>query len=336
MPIRTIQLYSHVKEYRYEVLVRGDPLKHLEQFSRTFDLPVLHTTPDRTRLRLTKDNVQLQLGLQGLGMILQVRNGRYSIWYRTAKPKTAQLELESVLYAIREMRNLTRIAITRVEYYVCIKASMVAALVAGLPRARKRAVAPLNDRPRMKTFYSERFDLPAGVKGTIPVKVVLYQPRTTLTPGYAKLELKILGSSRKRVLSGPDRRAMAHALREMIARRSVQTLEKPACWNGHRVRAKGRRGRIEGAVVALLKDSKKHLLAFNKLAERLPEVDRRNLRATVLSMAEKGVVTLQCRKGRFRTVRLRTLSLVPSTNRNPVVAKDSCRTYVRIEMKRYR
>jgi hypothetical protein len=168
----------------------------------------------------------------------------------------------------------------------------------------------LKDRRGIDTFYGQQFRLTTGLKDTMAAALELYQPSITKTRRYAKLELKAPWNSRKRDLSKTDRRAMGHLLRELVAQAAVPTFRRPKVWNGLRVRPKGRVGRTEQKVAALLKNAPNQQLSFNKLTTYLRPISRRNLRASVLGMDAKGVVVVGWRGGRLRSVRLRTLTLI--------------------------
>ena len=309
MVTNAIKIYSHVKEYRYEVSVRGDPRTHLERFCRFFNLPTPRTTPDRTRVKLKKGHVQRQLGLEGLGMVLQVRKGRYSIWYQTAKTALADIEVACVVHAVADIKTVERVGIVRAEYYVCVAEAAIPQLMASLPGAGE----PRSDglaRRKIKTFDSKPFSLTRSVKDEIPARLELYRPTLTRTRGYAKLELRTAWKRQRRALSRSDRRAMVYALREMVAQTSVPTFTKPGVWNGLRVKPNGRVGHTERAVTALLKQAPERRLSFNTIDRCIPYVTRRNLRATVQRMVGKGIVVVGWRGGRLRSVQLRTLTLV--------------------------
>jgi hypothetical protein len=306
-------VYRHFVEHRFRVAGVWDGGRLIERLARFGRVEV--PRPFHGRVRLILNATQLrEVGLLGSRLVLQLAGRRYSVWYRSAHPRSALRETTRLLNKLRPRRlglrvQLRRRRTTYFEIFASVPKTSAELLRTVLPAADEPSDQSLR-RAGIKTLYARTLLLPIGLRGHLRCAVVLYHPRRSRTPRYMKLEVKApLG--RRRVLSQPIRNELIGYLRHLLAESSLQAVAKPAIWTGTIVdRRQHIRGGTQKKVLTLLRAAPYRSLSLATLSARLPGISRRNLLESIRLLAKVGMVALDYRKRRIRTVHLIDFSTV--------------------------
>jgi hypothetical protein len=252
------------------------------------------------------------LRLAGALLTLRLVNGRCSVSYRTTHPENAARELHllfrSAMPGEAGKIRLTDEGRSYVEFYVAIRRHDLRLLKVHLPGHGRPNDSSL-ERPRdFQTFYGQHLTMPLGVRGSMPIALVMYQPHKTSSRDRVKLEIKGPTVRGKRRLVKPYlQNRMIGALRYWLSTASVNAAYQPPKWAGRLVGNNRRLGRTEKLVRQVFnvpqprRDVSVEYLV--KLA-RQHRIRRDNLLTTLNRMIEMGDLIPIRRSGRLRTVRL--------------------------------
>jgi hypothetical protein len=308
-------IYRHVEEVK--CIVKGPASQFIDQFCQRYGIPRPKARHGRVRLSLKAGDLK-RLGLPGIGLFIRYPGPSCSVSYRTARPTIAAKELKVLFRGLGV--TLHDGTWMYQEFYCVLKATDAALVRLYLPGWRGNPDKAL-ERRGLRTIYGRELMIPVGVKGSLRVRVVMYQTRNTASPDRLKLEIRgpIAEGKKRPVLTTQQRNLMVVVLRELLSRAGVRAVEKPETpkkWIGTVFNDKHHDGSLQKRIRFILMALPSRKISFDVLAKFLAKhgsVLRANLTTCLRSMEKVGDVALTQHRGRIRSVRLFDFSRISLT-----------------------
>jgi hypothetical protein len=280
----------------------------VRRFCKVHGFPQPRTISGRARLILYDSDAK-RLGLNGSRLVLRAVGRSFSIAYRTNRPDQAQQDVEPLFRRLGVRLNPAPTR-TYQEVYVVLRSRDASIVRLHLPGFRGGPASSLM-RKGLRTLYGRELLIPVGVKGTLRVAVVMYQPRKTWTPDYVKLEIKgPTDHGKQMTLPRSSRNRMIGFLRYVLGRAGVRAVlkpEKPKPWIGLLLKDEHKDGPVQRrvrAILAGLRSGKVTLEGLARFLERSDSVTRSNLIVSLRKMECIGDVALTTRYEQICGVRL--------------------------------